>query len=299
MFKAVIDYNIRVTQILLFLLLTGCLQVIAQDGEQKFTLTHSGAEPITLKLHGLGAQEIHTRALKWFQTIYQDTNKPAISVEKNKSISVNGSIEKAFVMDENGLPFVFDIEYVLQIEVNDGVARLAIDVGQIWWHHFSRKAEFTYQRFFTQDGQIKKSYANSKNQLEKSINVLVREFDQDLKMGATNRMRQTNDTSRVFVSVDKNAEPRGGFPAFYKFLEDNVQYPEQARRSAVSGKVIFKFVVEPDGLLTNMEIVESLFKDCDNELIRVLRLCPNWIPGELMGKKVRQAYTMPFNFKLQ
>jgi hypothetical protein len=62
--------------------------------------------------------------------------------------------------------------------------------------------------------------------------------------------------------------------------------------------VIFKFVVEPDGILTNFEIVRSLSKECDSELIRVLRLCPNWIPGEAMGRKVRQAYTVPFNFKL-
>jgi len=275
------------------------LQVVAQDTIPKFVLTISGAEQIVLQLDGLHAQEIYNRALKWFQTIYQDPSEPSISIFENGLISVNGSIEKAFVMDVNRLPFSFDIEYVLRVEVKENNARLAIEIGQVWWHRFNRKADFTYRRFFKQDGQTKKLYVDSKEGLEKSINQLVQEFYDDLKIGSKSRTRQTSDTSRVFVKVDKNAEPRGGLNEFYQFLADHVRYPEHSRRSGISGKVVFKVVIEPDGLLTNFEIVQSLSKECDSELIRVLRLCPNWIPGEAMGKKVRQAYTMPFNFKLQ
>jgi TonB family protein len=146
---------------------------------------------------------------------------------------------------------------------------------------------------------MRPAYGDAKNGLEKSINLIVHEFYHDLKIRSGTRMRQTNDTTKVYATLDKNAEPHGGISEFYKFLADHVQYPEHARRSSVSGKVIFKFVIEPDGSLTNFEIVHSLFKDCDDEIIRVLRLCPNWIPGEIKGRKVRQGYTMSFNFKLQ
>ncbi len=282
--------------VLFFLLISS--SSIAQDSEAKFVLTLDGPEPVVLQFDGLTAQEISRRALKWFRTIYQDPNTSTVSVE-NGIIKVTGSLEKAFVLDIDLHPTPFDIEYSLQLSAEENKARVLIDIGHIWWHPFSRKADFTYRRFFNQDGQIRNSYLQPKKDLEKSINLFIQEFYQDMKIGANTLTRQTDDVSRVFSIVDKNAEPHHGFTSFYQFLTDNVHYPEQTRRSGVNGKMIFKFVVEPNGSLTNFEIIESLSKDCDKELIRVLRLCPNWIPGEVKGKKVRQEYRMPFIFKFQ
>jgi TonB family protein len=275
------------------------LPAAAQSSLPKFVLTNSGFEPIVLKFDGLATHEIFDRTLRWFQTIYVDPNKPTISTLESRTIKVNGSIQKAFVMEVDLLPSAFDIEYSLQISSHDNSARLAIEIEQIWWHPFNKKADFTCQRFFNGDGQTRSLFVKTKKELEQSVNLLVHELYQDVKIGSMTRMRQTIDTARVFVEVDKNAEPRHGYPAFYEFLSYHLHYPEHARRSGISGKIVFKFVVEPNGFLTNFEIVKSLSTECDNELIRVLRLCPNWIPGEINRKKVRQAFTMPFNFTLQ
>ena len=275
------------------------LHLSAQNAVPKFVVTLSGVEPIILKFDALDAEEIYSRTLKWFRTVYHDPNEPSVSGVKNELVKIDGSIENAFIMDVDRQPLVFDIEYALQISVKENQATLAMDIGQVWWHPFNRKAEFTYQRFFTTDGEIRPGYGDARDKLEKSINSIVHEFYHDLKIRADTRTRQTSDTAKVYATLDKNAEPYGGIAEFYKFLLANVQYPEHARRSSVSGNVVFKFVVEPDGSLTNFEIIRSLFKDCDGEIIRVLRICPNWIPGEVKGRKVRQGYTMSFNFKLQ
>ncbi len=99
-------------------------------------------------------------------------------------------------------------------------------------------------------------------------------------------------------TAGKSAEFPGGLEQFYKFLGRNIRYPSKARNKKITGKVIATFIVEPDGSLSTFKIKQSLSTECDDELIRVLKLCPKWIPGIQNGIGVRQQLAIPFTFQL-
>jgi protein TonB len=107
------------------------------------------------------------------------------------------------------------------------------------------------------------------------------------------------DTNKVYTFVDKTAEFRGGMEKFYQFIGKTLNYPVDARRKGIQGRVFVKFVIEPDGKITNVETVKGVYPSLNAEAERVIRESPKWIPAELQGRKVRQAYTLPMVFKLR
>jgi protein TonB len=107
-----------------------------------------------------------------------------------------------------------------------------------------------------------------------------------------------DSTGKIFTAVEHEPEFKGGIAAFYRFLRDNIHYPENARLNKIQVKVFISFVVEKDGSLTNIKVLKGVSKDLDAEALRVIKASPNWNPGTQNGKPVRVAYTMPLSFAL-
>ena len=107
----------------------------------------------------------------------------------------------------------------------------------------------------------------------------------------------TGDTT-IYTAAEKMPSFPGGEMKMYEFLAMNVRYPQRAREDGYSGTVYVRFVVEPDGSITNIEVAKGVGGGCSEEAVRVVKMMPNWIPGEAFGKKVRVTYTLPVSFKL-
>ena len=103
----------------------------------------------------------------------------------------------------------------------------------------------------------------------------------------------------IYTTVEKMPTFPGGEFKMYEFLAMNIRYPQRAREDGYSGTVYVRFVVEPDGTITNIEVAKGVGGGCSEEAVRVVKMMPNWIPGEAFGKKVRVTYTLPINFRLQ
>ena len=103
----------------------------------------------------------------------------------------------------------------------------------------------------------------------------------------------------IFVFVEKNPEYPGGEEALYKFLGENIKYPDMARDNNVSGTVVVKFVVEKDGRITKASILREIGGGCGKEALRVVNSMPKWSPGQQSGKPVRTEFTLPVQFQLQ
>ena len=91
----------------------------------------------------------------------------------------------------------------------------------------------------------------------------------------------------------------GGFPALYKYLNDQVQYPVSAKEMGIQGTVYLSFVVEKDGSISHVEILRGVGGGCTEEAIRVVKAMPDWSPGTQMGRPVRVIYNLPIKFTLQ
>ena len=90
----------------------------------------------------------------------------------------------------------------------------------------------------------------------------------------------------------------GGASEFMKWLTKNLKYPEVARRKNVKGRVVAEFIVNKDGSVSDLSIVEHLNEACDHEVLRVLRMMPKWQAGVMDAKPCRTKVCIPivFNF---
>ena len=114
-----------------------------------------------------------------------------------------------------------------------------------------------------------------------------------------NKLKQTEEHHIVGerdTIVEIMPEFPGGEEARVKFLQENLQYPKEAREAGIEGRVVVGFVVEPDGRLTNFTVVRGVIPILDEEALRVIKLMPNWIPGKQRGKQVRVLFQVPIIF---
>ena len=103
----------------------------------------------------------------------------------------------------------------------------------------------------------------------------------------------------IYNVVEKDPEFPGGIEALYKYLAENIKYPEQAKTEGVQGKVYVSFVIEADGSVTNANVIRSIGGGCDEEALRVVQAMPKWTPGMQHGQPVRVQFNLPVIFKLQ
>ena len=88
----------------------------------------------------------------------------------------------------------------------------------------------------------------------------------------------------VYTVVEKMPEFPGGQQALFKYLNENVMYPEIARENGIQGRVICQFVVNKDGSISDIEVVRSGGDpSLDKEAIRVIKSMPKWKPGMQKG----------------
>ncbi len=83
-----------------------------------------------------------------------------------------------------------------------------------------------------------------------------------------------------------------------RFLGNNVQYPNAAKKNNIQGVVALTFVVEKDGSISKVTLLHDIGGGCGQEAVRVVEAMPNWTPGTLDGAPIRVRYTLPVRFKL-
>ncbi|MEO8589665.1 MAG: energy transducer TonB [Flavobacteriales bacterium] len=93
----------------------------------------------------------------------------------------------------------------------------------------------------------------------------------------------------------------GGEAAYKTYLVKNIQYPQSALEAGIVGKVYVEFVVEKDGLITNVKTMRGVpgAPDMEREALRVVKAMPRWTPGKAAGVPVAVIMHIPIAFRLQ
>ena len=105
----------------------------------------------------------------------------------------------------------------------------------------------------------------------------------------------TEDIPEGFVAP----EYPGGMEELYKYLSQNIHYPEEAKANNVQGRILVRFVVMDNGDIVNVEVERGIGSGCDEEAVRVVKGMPKWSPATVDGKPVNVQYALPVIFKLQ
>ena len=99
--------------------------------------------------------------------------------------------------------------------------------------------------------------------------------------------------------VEESPEYPGGMTELLKYMKENLQYPEEAIKKGIEGRVICQFTVKTDGSIDNIVVLKSIHKSLDEEAIRLIKNMPKWKPGKNYKGEVQDCkYMIPFSFKL-
>ena len=102
----------------------------------------------------------------------------------------------------------------------------------------------------------------------------------------------------VYDVVEEMPEFPGGHAALMTFLQQNLNYPADAAKANIQGRVIVQFVVGKDGTVGGAKVLRRVDPSLDNEALRVIKLMPKWKPGKQSGETVACKYTLPVAFSI-
>ncbi|MGB0882401.1 MAG: M56 family metallopeptidase [Vicingaceae bacterium] len=97
--------------------------------------------------------------------------------------------------------------------------------------------------------------------------------------------------------IDIQPQFKGGMEALAKYMGDHINYPKEAKKENIEGKVFIAFIVDANGNIKEPKVVKSAHKLLDAEAIRVVKSMPKWNPGKKDGKNVKAKVTLPISFK--
>jgi len=97
--------------------------------------------------------------------------------------------------------------------------------------------------------------------------------------------------STAYLNILPNY-PEGGV-SLDAFLKENFNFPEGFKKKKYKGKVYISFIIEKDGSITDVEVLQGIIGEIDREAVRVMEMMPNWSIGYIDNKPVRTRITYP------
>ncbi|NHE55656.1 energy transducer TonB [Cyclobacterium plantarum] len=92
--------------------------------------------------------------------------------------------------------------------------------------------------------------------------------------------------NNVFLIVDTPPRFKGGEQKQVKFYEKISKF-DIPKRHERGFPVYFQIVVNEDGSISNVEIINDPSQFLVNEVTRIIKLMPLWVPGRINGKAVK------------
>ncbi len=108
----------------------------------------------------------------------------------------------------------------------------------------------------------------------------------------------TDSNKGNLPKVGQPAQFPGGDTALHKFLLDKLEYPMIALDYNIMGKVIVSFCINEDGSVSNVKIERGVDPAVDDEVIRVIKIMPNWKSATYKGQPISSLYYLSVEFKL-
>lgn len=89
----------------------------------------------------------------------------------------------------------------------------------------------------------------------------------------------------------------GGDQAMYDFINENLKYPEEAKKNNISGAVLISFTVLKSGEISEVKVQQGIGYGCDQEAERIVKIMPKWEPGKHMNEPIDIFYSIAIIFK--
>jgi periplasmic protein TonB len=116
--------------------------------------------------------------------------------------------------------------------------------------------------------------------------------------GVVEAPKDNTDYDKTFTKVEIESDYPGGTAAWQRYLQKNLQYPEEAQNNEIQGQVVVKFIVDKEGKVSEVEAISGP-NELREEAMRVIRKSGSWTPAVQNGRKVKSYKSQPINFRLE
>ncbi len=139
------------------------------------------------------------------------------------------------------------------------------------------------------------------NDTKITTEVSFTEFDENTEViQQVEVVEEEIEDDQPFLVAETMPSFQGGdLNTFRNWVQQNVRFPQIALENGIQGRVVVTFVIEKDGRLTNIEVLQTPDRSLSDEAIRVLSKSPKWSPGKQRNQPVRVKYTLPVDFRVQ
>jgi len=115
---------------------------------------------------------------------------------------------------------------------------------------------------------------------------------------ATKNQVAERPAGEVFYIVEDMPKFPGGKDDLAIYIYSNLEYPSEAMKKKIEGKVLVEFVVNEYGKVVSPKVIQSSNSVFDASALKVFDTMPDWTPGKQRGKAVKVKFTVPVKFTL-
>jgi periplasmic protein TonB len=106
-----------------------------------------------------------------------------------------------------------------------------------------------------------------------------------------------SETDEPFLLVEVMPTFKGGgLEKFRDWIQKTTNYPQEAFDRKLRGKVVLTFIVEKDGTVSNVTVVQGADPLLDEAAVKAISGSPKWTPGLQRGEPARVRFLIPLNF---
>lgn len=140
--------------------------------------------------------------------------------------------------------------------------------------------------------------------LSSSSAVDLQSTPSDTGVPAANELITTPaDQQEVIRYADVEVKPKfngGDVNDFTKWVFSHLEYPQEARKAKITGRVTVQFTINTDGSLSDITVLAGPHETLNNAAVSAISQAPSsWTPGYEDGKPVAVSYVMPILFQLR
>jgi len=115
----------------------------------------------------------------------------------------------------------------------------------------------------------------------------------------TNGLKVEKDKNGIYSNAEVMPEYPGGEAALSTFVENHIDYPQNAMDANTEGTVNVSFIVDEKGKVVEpMTVGNNPGNGLGDEAVKIVNKFPEWKPGTVKGKAVKTRLTLPITFKL-
>ena len=278
----VFNTNAQVSQ------LNGIFDKVAIDARAgSFNLTSGGSDTTNVVYEVVEIQPSPAGGMAgWNKYLSENLRYPPNAQRKG----IEGTVIVAFVVNTDGT--TTDIEILRSVGGGCDEEVIRIVQGSPKWTPGMQRGTPVRTRMRLPLRFILGGTDTSKDSTEVSLNAVP------LSPATDGQDSSQEGVALFFDVVDTPPSPVGGLEAWSRHLSENLTYPMSARMKGIQGTVLVSFIVNTDGTIEGIELVQGIGGGCDEEAIRIIKSCPGWTPGMIKGKAVRTRMKIPLSFKL-